>query len=182
MAASKSIVDLNRLKDAIDDHSHAVATVKKHRMELETLRDNIRELTKEILDLDMKLSDRNVAQHSIDMDSIKSFAHQKLKLQGDIEALREARDDLNAVFNEKQRDYSVLDCDIESSAIRECWSILYEGYLSAIDVESLNTLVAIGALITKGSKDVINDLNLSVDTRRLTAMAQQYNLPVGAIR
>jgi len=181
MAASKSIVDLNRLKDAIDDHSHAVATVKKHRMELETLRDNIRELTKEILDLDMKLSDRNVAQHSIDMDSIKSFAHQKLMLQGDIEALREARDDLNAVVNEKQRDYSALDCYAESGAIAECWSIIYDGYLSAIDLEPLNHLITLGTLVNKGTKDVINDLNLAVDTRRLTAMVQQYNLPVGAV-
>ena len=183
MATTKSnIVDMNRLRDGIDDHSHAVSTVKKHRMELNTLSDNIRTLDVEITDLQRQVNDRRNANNLIDLEDIKNFSRKSASIQLDIDALIDARDKLKVTLRQKERDYAVLDIYAESDAMTACWAVLYDGILKSIDVEPLSQLITLGTMVNKPIKSVIEDLNLVIDTRQLEAFAKQYNLPVGAVR
>ena len=183
MATTKSnIVDMNRLRDGIDDHSHAVSTVKKHRMELNTLSDNIRTLDVEITDLQRQVNDRRNANNLIDLEDIKNFSRKSASIQLDIDALIDARDKLKVTLRQKERDYAVLDIYAESDAMTACWVVLYDGLLKSIDVEPLSQLITLGTMVNKPIKSVIEDLNLVIDTRQLEAFAKQYNLPVGAVR
>ena len=183
MATTKSnIVDMNRLRDTIDDHSHAVSTVKKHRMELNTLSDNIRTLDVEITDLQRQVNDRRNANNLIDLEDIKNFSRKSASIQLDIDALIDARDKLKVTLRQKERDYAVLDIYAESDAMTACWAVLYDGILKSIDVEPLSQLITLGTMVNKPIKSVIEDLNLVIDTRQLEAFAKQYNLPVGAVR
>ena len=183
MATTKSnIVDMNRLRDGIDDHSHAVSTVKKHRMQLNTLSDNIRTLDVEITDLQRQVNDRRNANNLIDLEDIKNFSRQSASIQLDIDALIDARDKLKVTLKQKGRDYSVLDIYAESDSMTACWGVLYDGLLKSIDVEPLSQLITLGTMVNKPIKSVIEDLNLVIDTRQLEAFAKQYNLPVGAVR
>jgi regulator of replication initiation timing len=181
MSVSKSVVDMNRLRDGIDDHAHAVATMKKHRKELNTIAENIRVLDTEITDLKRQVSDRRTANNSIDLEEIKNFSRKSASIQLDIESLIEARDELKAVLRDKERDYSQLDVYAESDCITTLWQIIYDGYLKSVDIEPLNQLITLGTKINKPVSSVVADLKLVADTRMLEAFAKQYNLPAGAV-
>lgn len=182
MSVSKSVVDVNRLRDAIDDHSHAVSTVKKHRMELNALSENIRTLDVEITDLQRQVNDRRTANNLIDLEEIKNFSRKSASIQLDIDALIDARDKLKVTLKQKERDYAVLDIYAESDSMTACWRVLYDGVLKSVDIEPLNQLITLGTMVNKPVKSVVEDLNLVIDTRQLEAFAKQYNLPVGAVR
>lgn len=178
MTASKSLVDMNRLRDAIDGHAHAVSTVKKHRIEIDGIKDKIKELDYEIVGLSNQVREMELGHYSISMDDIISSSHKKIELNNRITALNDAVGKMNKLLRDKTREYEALDVYAESDCITSCWQIIYDGILKSIDVEPLNQLITLGTKINKPINGVVADLKLVDDTRRLEAFAKQFNLPV----
>ena len=174
----KTDIDIERLNLAIADHSNTVSEVKSHRVELENLQTQIKELDSEITRLFMQSRDSDLNSHSIGIADIKSFAQQKLKTQYEIKALTEVRDGLKKKLPTLERDYSMLDATSENEAKRSCWRVLYDGLLKSIDTESLKQLIVVGVASGKHERNVIADLELGIEYQRLEALAKQFNIPV----
>lgn len=174
----KTEIDTDRLNLAITDHSNTVSEVKSHRVELENLQAQIKELDSEIAKLGLQLKDYDLNKDAIGIAEIKSFAQQKLKTQYELESLAEVRDGLKKKLPTLERDYSMMDATSENEAKRNCWRVLYDGLLKSIDTESLKQLIVVGVASGKHERNVIADLELGIEYQRLEALAKQFNIPV----
>ena len=192
MTASKSIVDTatasapatdvsvesDRLALAIDDHAAVVSEKKAHRIELENLGNQIKELNAEIAGIQSLLKDFDLANNSIAISDIKDFANRKYRAKLEVETLSEVRDGLKKKLPVMERDYGHIDSVSEIDSKRFCWSVLYDGLLSAIDVEPIKQLLVVGITSGRSERSIMNDLNLTVEYQRLESLAKQFGLPV----
>ena len=171
-------IDMERLALAIADHAKAVSDKKAHRIELENLQTQIRELDDEITRLGIELKSFDLNKDAIGITEIKSFAQKKLKIQYELESLAEVRDALKKKLPIMQRDYSSLDAVSEETAIKGCWTVLYDGLKKSIDVESIKQLLIVGVAAGMSEKMVMDDLNLTVEYERLEPLIKQFCIPV----
>ena len=151
MTASKSIVDTatasapatdvsvesDRLALAIDDHAAVVSEKKAHRIELENLGNQIKELNAEIAGIQSLLKDFDLANNSIAISDIKDFANRKYRAKLEVETLAEVRDELKKKLPQMERDYGRFDATSEQDAVRKCWYVIYDGLFKSIDVEPI---------------------------------------------
>ncbi len=171
-------VDADRLALALADHAAIVSEKKAHRLELENLQNQIKELNVEIISIQSLLKDFDLANNSIAIEDIKDFANRKYRAKLEVETLSEIRDELKKKYPVMERDYSRLDSITEIESKRYCWKVLYEGLLQSIDIESLKQLIVVGIAAGKHESNVIDDLKLgSIEYQRLEALAKQFNLP-----
>ncbi len=174
-----STVDLDRLSLAIDDHAKTVSDIKSHRLELENLQGQIKELNAEISSIQLLVRDFDLANNSISMGELKDFANRKHRAKLELETLIEVRDELKKRYPVMERDYSYLDSTSERDAKRFCWSVLYDSLLSAIDVEQIKQLIVVGVAAGWQEKAVLTDLGLmTVEYQRLESLAKQFSIPV----
>ena len=177
--ATDAMVDADRLALALADHAAIVSEKKAHRLELENLQNQIKELNVEIISIQSLLKDFDLANNSIAIEDIKDFANRKYRAKLEAETLSEIRDELKKKYPVMERDYARLDSITEIDCKRHCWGVLYEGLLKSIDTESLKQLIVVGVAAGKHETSVINDLKLTtpVEYQRLEALAKQFNLP-----
>jgi len=178
IAKADHSVDRDRLALALADHAKTVSDIKSHRIELENLQGQIKTLNAEISSIQLLVRDFDLATNSISMDEIKDFANRKYRARLELETLIEVRDELKKRYPVMERDYSYLDSTSETDAKRFCWSVLYDGLLSAVDVEPIKQLIVVGVASGRHEKSVMNDLGLTIDYQRLESLAKQFQIPV----
>lgn len=172
-------VDADRLALALADHAAIVSEKKAHRLELENLQNQIKELNVEIISIQSLLKDFDLANNSIAIEDIKDFANRKYRAKLEVETLCEVRDELKKKYPVMERDYGYLDSTSEQEAVRKCWSVLYDGLLKSIDVEPIKQLLAVGVAAGKHERSVMSDLNIAtVEYQRLEPLARQFGIPV----
>lgn len=175
---NKVAVNQDKLKAAIADHAQTVSDVKAHRQEITFMQQQLHELNTEITQLNTRLKEISLAADSIDINDIKRFSEMKMKISYEIEALSEVRDDLKKRIPVLERDYSRLDATVENDAKRDCWRVIYEALFESFPIDLLQELIVVGVACGKHESKVIADLNISVDYRRLEALAKQFSIPV----
>jgi hypothetical protein len=179
IAKADHAVDRDRLSLALADHAKTVSDMKAHRFELENLQGQIKELNAEISNIQSLIKDFDLANNSISMNELKDFANRKHRAKLELETLIEVRDELKKRYPVMERDYGFIDSTSETDAKRFCWSVLYDGLLSAIDSEPVKQLIAVGAAAGWPATAVIADLGLAtVEYRRLESLAKQFSVPV----
>ena len=177
--ATDAMVDADRLNLALADHAKTVSDAKAHRIEIENLGNQIKELNAEIAGIQSLLKGFDLASDSIAIEDIKDFATRKHRARLEVETLCEVRDELKKKYPVMERDYGYIDSVSEMDAKRFCWSILYDGMLRAIDVEPIKQLLAVGVAAGKHERSVMSDLNIAtVEYQRLEPLVKQFGLPV----
>ena len=179
-AAADAKVEADRLALAIADHAKAVSEKKAHRIELDNLGTQIKELNTEIAGIQSLLKDFDLANDSIAIEDIKDFANRKYRARLEVETLSEVRDGLKAKYESMERFYTESDSATIQTAADSCWSIVYRSLFNSVDVELLKKLMAVGSRVGKYDKMIINELNLlnPVEYDLLEPLAKQYGIPV----
>lgn len=168
-------IDHEKLNRAIAEYNQALSSRKEYESKLKALRERTEQLDNAIMDVERLLSQKPVMA-GLSIEDIKQFADDQSKYRNQITALVEVRTGIEKEIAAMDERVIIIEL---SEAKQYIWRTVYEGLLTTIDKESLEQLFVAGSMIGKLERTIISDLSLSNDTRRLEAMAQQFNLPVG---
>lgn len=167
-------VDRERLAAALADHRKAVDDLEARRLELTNLRKRINEVGSEIANLEQSIMVKpNMSGMSI--DQIKFYADRMLVTQNQVNALVDVQTGLEMTARDMLDErYSMLTISGAKDAI---WYCIYEGLLSAIDKDALEQLLAAGAMVNKSERNVLLDLSMTADYRRIEKIIKEFGLP-----